>query len=111
MTDHVLGPDRNVISLCCSVSLVLGAFRYSCSEAAPDGAGGGLLKRRADQLASQTCDLPHEWTLYQALLKTSIMLKLFPWQYAKAEMADIPVTAPSVPEALRIRQVGLSGEN
>lgn len=47
------------------------SLRPAKGEAAPDGVGVGLLKRQADLLVSQCRDLPHEWTLYQALLKTS----------------------------------------
>lgn len=117
VTDHELSAGRKVIPLCCSVSWVIEAFTYMEFVWGKPQRGStwwrrwGVVKKTGWSVGES--DLwPTTWmdSLSSSPEDKQATAKRFLWQYTKAELAHIPVSMPSVPEAQRIRQVGLSGE-
>ena len=81
-------------------------FEAGHGKGAPDGVGA-TLKRTADRLISQGCDIPNAHTLYRVLEENNTAIKLYFIEDEAIEKAvqGMPANLPVVPSTMRIHQV------
>lgn len=82
-----------------------GIHKSSLGEATPGRGGEGFVEE--DKLISRWLSAVTYHINGPSVVKMSAVLKLFLWQYTKAEMANIPACTPSVPGVRWIHQVVL----